>query len=152
MFRGINVISIDPKGRMAIPTRYREHLQQNNVTQLVSTIDTESPCLLLYPLPEWEIIEKKLEALSSFNKATRRIQRLLIGHATELEVDTSGRVLLPPLLREYAALDKRAMLVGQGKKFEIWDEQKWNDSRATWLVEAANNPGELPAELDSLSL
>lgn len=152
MFRGINVISIDPKGRMAIPMRYREHLQQNNIAQLVSTIDTESPCLLLYPLPEWEIIEKKLEALSSFNKATRRIQRLLIGHATELEVDTSGRVLLPPLLREYAALDKRAMLVGQGKKFEIWDEQKWNDSRATWLVEAANNPGELPAELDTLSL
>jgi MraZ protein len=152
VFRGINAISIDPKGRMAIPTRYREHLQQDSITQLVSTIDTESPCLLLYPLPEWEIIEKKLEALSSFNKATRRIQRLLIGHATELELDTSGRVLLPPLLREYAALDKRAMLVGQGKKFEIWDEQKWNDNRTTWLVDAANNTGELPAELDSLSL
>lgn len=135
-----------------MPARYRDDLQQSKVAQLVITIDTESPCLLLYPLPEWELIEAKLGALSSFNKATRRIQRLLIGHATELELDSSGRLLLPPLLREYAKLDKRVMLVGQGRKFEVWDEQKWNESRDSWLMEELDNQSELPPELHSLSL
>lgn len=151
MFRGINAVVVDPKGRMAMPARYREQLQQNNVTQLVVTIDTESPCLLLYPLPEWEIIEQKLQSLPSFNQAARRIQRLLIGHATELELDSNGRLLLPVLLREYAKLDKRVMLVGQARKFEIWDEIHWESHRANWLIDEGK-AAELPAELQSLAL
>lgn len=151
MFRGINLIGLDAKGRMAMPTRYREQLEGKD-NQVVVTIDTESPCLLIYPLKEWEIIEEKLQTLPSFNRAARRIQRLLIGHATELELDSNGRILLPPLLREYAKLDKRVMLVGQGKKFELWDEQQWQLGRTNWLTEESDSAGDLPEELKLLSL
>lgn len=147
MFRGITAIQLDIKGRMAMPARYREQLLAKS-TRLILTIDTESPCLLLYPFNEWEMIERKIEELPSFNGATRRIQRLLIGHATELEMDSSGRILLPPLLRDYAMLDKRIILVGQGKKFELWDEQKWAD----WLAEESEKTADLPTELQSVSL
>ena len=152
MFRGISAINLDVKGRLALPSRHRECLHEDYQGQLVVTIDTESTCLLLYPLEEWELIEKKLEALPSFNRAARRIQRLLIGHATELEMDTNRRVLLPPLLRDYAQLDKRVMLVGQGKKFEIWSEEQWLQQRAVWLAEEAEASDDLPADLQTLSL
>src|SRR3989338_5462927 len=131
MFRGINHINLDAKGRMAMPTRYRDRLQVDCNGQLIATIDPEAPCLLLYPFPEWEVIEQKIQALPSFNKATRRIQRLLIGHATELEIDNQGRILLPQSLREYAKLNKSIVLVGQGKKFELWDETLWHKQRDT---------------------
>ncbi len=151
MFRGINAIQVDDKGRMAIPTRYRHQLQTDAKAALILTIDTEERCLLLYPLPEWEVLEKKVQALPSFNKQARRIQRLLIGHATEVELDSHGRILLAPPLREYANLQKKAMLVGQGKKFEIWDEVRWHETREDWMKEGLGN-GPLPPELESLSL
>ena len=119
MFRGVNGINIDVKGRIVIPTRYRERLQESR-SCVVLTIDTEEKCLLLYPFAAWEDIESKLAELPSFNPQARRIQRLLIGHATEVELDNHGRILLPPLLREYAGLSKHAMLVGQGKKIRPW--------------------------------
>lgn len=154
MFRGINAINLDSKGRITMPTRYRERIQKDSAGELVITIDTEASCLLLYPLPEWEAIELKIEALPSFNRVTRRIQRLLIGHATEVELDSHGRILLPPLLREHAKLDKHVMLVGQGKKFELWDEQLWQEHRSSWLQEEAAREGDevLPDELQSLAL
>jgi MraZ protein len=150
-FRGINSILLDAKGRMALPSRYRDLLHKKKISTLVITIDTESSCLLLYALPEWEIIEEKLQALPSFNAAARRIQRLLIGHATELELDANGRLLLPSLLREYAKLDKSVMLVGQGKKFEVWDEHHWHTNRTSWLQEA-NSADKLPDEIQALAL
>ncbi|MGE3920501.1 MAG: division/cell wall cluster transcriptional repressor MraZ [Gammaproteobacteria bacterium] len=152
MFRGINSITIDPKGRVAIPARYREQIRQGRTYDLVATIDTESPCLLLYPTSEWELIEAKLQQLSSFNPATRRIQRLLLGHATELEMDNTGRVLLPPLLRDYASLDKKVILLGQGRKFELWDETVWEEQRERWLLEERNKMGEVPEELQHIAL
>ncbi len=153
MFRGIHAINLDGKGRMAIPTRYRERLLLDNNQQLVITIDTEDKCLLLYPLLEWEIIEKKIKALPSFNKATRRIQRLLIGHAVDADMDSHGRVLLPLPLREHAELAKRIVLVGQGNKFEIWAEDKWQQNRDEWLeAERGKQASDVPEELKSLSL
>ncbi len=153
MFRGINGVNIDAKGRIVMPTRYRERLQLDSRSQVILTIDTEERCLLLYPLTEWEEIEKKLAALPSFNPAARRIQRLLIGHATDAEMDGQGRILLPALLREYADLNKRAVLVGQGKKFELWDEAHWNKSRGHWLKEESNaDESILPEEVKSISL
>ena len=116
MFRGLHNINLDAKGRLAIPTKYREPLAELCGARLVVTIDTEERCLLIYPANEWEVIEAKIEALPSFNKAARRIQRLLIGHATDLELDGSGRILLPQPLREYAGLDKESVLMGQGKR------------------------------------
>lgn len=149
MFRGVNSISLDSKGRIAIPTRYREDLLARCAGRLIMTVDRDH-CLLLYPLPEWEIIESKLVRLSSFNTQTRRLQRLLIGHATECDMDGAGRILLPAPLREFATLDKDIMLIGQGNKFELWDQGVWNERRAEWL--AATDNEELPAELQSLSL
>jgi MraZ protein len=153
MFRGVNGINIDAKGRIVMPTRYRDRLQEVSCGRVVMTIDTEERCLLLYPLTAWEEIESKLAQLPSFNPQARRIQRLLIGHATETELDSHGRILLPPLLRDYAELKKHAMLVGQGKKFELWDEKHWQDRRSEWLSdENDNGSSELPEEMKSLSL
>lgn len=136
-----------------MPTRYRERLQRECHGTVVLTIDTEERCLLLYPQMEWEEIEKKIAALPSFNPAARRIQRLLIGHATDAEMDSHGRILLPSLLRDYAELQKHAILVGQGKKFELWDETHWNESRLKWLSEASNlDDSSLSDEIKSISL
>lgn len=153
MFRGINGLNIDVKGRMVMPTRYRERLQLDSRNTVILTIDTEERCLLLYPQPEWEVIEGKLAGLPSFNASARRIQRLLIGHATELEMDGQGRILLPPLLRDYAGISKKAVLVGQGRKFEVWDEAHWEARRGDWLREELDaNDATLPDEVKSISL
>lgn len=153
MFRGISSINIDGKGRMVMPTRCRERLQMDSKGLIVVTIDTEERCLLLYPITEWEEIERKLAGLPSFNPAARRIQRLLIGHATDVEMDSQGRVLLPTLLREYAGLKKSAVLVGQGKKFELWDEAHWDKCRGHWLEEESHSgDSALPDEVKSISL
>ncbi|ANG61945.1 MULTISPECIES: division/cell wall cluster transcriptional repressor MraZ [Marinobacterium] len=151
MFRGVNPINLDAKGRMAIPARYRQQIQAGCEGCLVATIDTEERCLLLYPLPEWEQIQQKIEALPSFNPAARRIQRLLIGHATDLEMDGSGRLLLTAPLREYAGLDKKVILLGQGRKFEIWSEDLWNQTREQYLKDVEGGMA-LPDELQTLSL
>ena len=151
MFRGINSVVLDVKGRIKLPARHRQLLPTDKAPEVVVTIDTESPCLLLYPLQEWELIEEKLQALPSFNPAARRIQRLLIGHATDLELDSNGRILLPSLLRDYANLEKEIRVVGQGKKIELWSASEWDEYRARWIMEAIK-PGDLPDELQSLAL
>lgn len=152
MFRGVTELSLDSKGRMAMPKRYRERLVDRSEGRLVVTIDTDERCLLLYPLPEWETIERKLDALPSFNAHARRVQRLLMGHATDAEMDGNGRVLIPPPLRQYAGMEKRAVLIGQGKKFELWDETQWAGKRDQWLAEETVGDEALPSELQNLSI
>ena len=149
-FRGVSNLNLDAKGRIVLPARYRERLLESCQGQLVVTIDTDQPCLLIYPLPEWESIEEKIEALPSFNPTTRRIQRLLIGHATEAEINATGRLLLSNPLRDYAHLDKKVVLIGQGKKFELWDDALWNARLETWLEDS--DSGEMPAALAELTL
>lgn len=151
MFRGVNTLQLDTKGRLAIPMRYRDTLAHHCNGQMVLTIDRDHS-LLLYPLPDWEEIERKLVKLPSFNKQARRLQRLLIGHAAECELDGNGRILLPPPLREFAGLNKSIVMIGQGNKFEIWSEEAWNENRAGWLSEGDEESGDLPAGIDSLSL
>jgi len=150
MFRGVNPINLDAKGRMALPSRYREMVYSHCEGRMVVTIDTEDRCLLLYPQPEWDEIQARIDALPSFNKAVRRIQRLLTGHATDLELDANGRMLLPAPLREYAQLDKKIVLLGQGNKFEIWSEALWSSTRDEYLQTEGED--EVPLELQSLSL
>lgn len=151
MFRGATQITLDAKGRLAVPARYRERVLARCEGQLICTVDQDH-CLLLYPLPDWEDIERKLMRLSSFNQSTRRLQRLMVGYASELEMDGHGRVLIPRELREFAGLDRQVMLLGQGNKFEIWDEQRWTERRDTWLSGDSGDGLDLPAELESLSL
>lgn len=151
MFRGAVTINIDAKGRMAMPMRFRDMCTLVSAGKLVITIDTEEACLMIYPLPEWELIQAKLEQLPSFNPEARRIQRLLIGHATDVELDGNGRILLPSVLRDYAQLEKKAILLGQGKKIELWSESLWNDRRDEYL-QIASKASELPDALHELSL
>ncbi|WP_457435297.1 division/cell wall cluster transcriptional repressor MraZ [Pseudomonas sp. TE3786] len=151
MFRGANAISLDAKGRLAMPSRYRDEIVSRSAGQLIVTIDAIDPCLCVYPLPEWEIIETKLRELPSLREETRRLQRLLIGNAVDIELDSAGRFLVPPRLREYAKLDKHAMLVGQLNKFQLWDENAWN-ALADADLAAIKQPGGLPDELRDLIL
>ena len=133
MFRGVNSISLDAKGRFAIPTKYREGLKDSCAGQLVLTIDISERCLLIYESPEWDEVERKLMKLPTFNKNARALQRVLVGHASEVEMDGQGRILLPAPLRDYAGLERQAVLVGQGNKFEMWDETTWNERRNAWI-------------------
>ena len=142
---------LDAKGRMAMPARYREQLVKSCSGHLVVTIDTNHRCLLLYPLPEWEQIERQIESLSSFDPMSQRVKHLLIGHANDLELDNSGRILLPQELRLYAQLEKHVCLIGQGKKLEIWDQDSWTDQRDHWLTDNTTE-GELPEKLRTLAL
>jgi MraZ protein len=151
VFRGANAISLDAKGRLAMPSRYRDELVSRCAGQLIVTIDAIDPCLCVYPLSEWELIENKLRELASFREENRRLQRLLIGNAVDLELDASGRFLVPPRLREYAKLDKRAMLVGQLNKFQLWDEDAWNAVADADLA-AIKQPGALSDDLRDLIL
>ena len=151
MFRGLSAVNLDAKGRLAIPMKYRQLLVDLCAGRLVATIDTEERCLLIYPEGEWYLIQAKIEALPSFNPSARRIQRLLIGHATDIELDANGRILLSQPLREYAQLDKETVLLGQGKKLELWSKDLWNSRRDDYIAEV-NSPDALPDELLNLSL
>lgn len=151
MFRGANAISLDAKGRLAMPSRYREELLARCAGQLIVTIDAIDPCLCVYPLAEWELIEAKLRQLPSLREESRRLQRLLIGNAADIELDGNGRFLVPPRLREHAHLDKHAMLVGQLNKFQLWDEAAWSAIADADLA-AIKQPGSLPEELRDLIL
>ena len=151
MLRGVNALNLDAKGRLAVPTRYRDRLHRLCEGQLVLTINNTERCLWLYPVNEWEEIERKLVNLPSLDASAQRLKRILIGHATDCELDGAGRVLIPGLLREFARLDKRAVMIGQGNKFEIWQEDLWNEQREQWLNQPLDE-GPLPVELESLSL
>jgi len=150
MFRGANKLTLDAKGRMVMPTRYRERLQELCGGKLVVTVDKDQ-CLLIYPLADWEEIERKLMRLPTLNPLARRLQRLMVGHATDLELDGHGRVLLPPKLREFAFLTRDAVLIGQGSRFELWDEARWNERQNEWLA-SEEIALDLPDELGNLSL
>lgn len=148
MFQGAAQLNLDSKGRLAIPARYRDMLLAHCGGQLVLTADADG-CLLLYPQPEWQPIREKLMQLSAFNPRIRSLQRFLVGHAEDVVMDASGRVLVSPTLRNYATLDKRVMLVGQGNKFEVWDEARWQGLHENM---AGFNDGNLPPELEGFTL
>jgi MraZ protein len=135
---------------MAVPVKYRQRLQDQCNGQMVVTM-YQDPCLFLYPLPEWETVEKRLSDLSPLDDAAQAIRRLMIGHATECEMDSHGRLLLPPLQRELAELEKELVLIGQGERFEIWNERAWSDQRQVWRDKAARlDKTQLSPELKAL--
>jgi len=146
---GGNTVNLDAKGRMALPTRYRQELTDSCEGRMVLTIHGDG-CLLLYPAPEWEEIERKLIRLPNQNPAIRRLQRMLLGHATEVEMDSHGRILLPPRLREFANLDKKVVLASLVNKFEIWNEEAWEENLRHWIDDGGAES--VPEALDNLSL
>jgi MraZ protein len=148
VFRGVTHLTLDNKGRLAIPAKHRSALADAGQRRIVLTADP-AHCLLVYPLAEWEPIQTRLMALSSFNERIRGLQRLLVGHADDVDIDGAGRILVPPALRQYAALDKHVILVGQGNKFELWDEPRWTEQTAQAIGFPVDG---LPPELDGFSL
>jgi MraZ protein len=150
VFRGGSAINLDAKGRMALPTRYRDTLIQRCEGCMVITVHDDG-CLLLYPRPEWEEIERKVMRLPNRSRRTRQLQRMLLGRATEVELDSHGRILIPPRLREFANLNKRVVLAGLGNKFEIWNEEDWEQGCDQWRADEENG-SDSPDPLDSLNL
>ena len=148
MFRGVAQLNLDSKGRLAVPARFRDAVNVRCSGHLVVTADSDR-CLLVYPLPDWEPIEQKLMALSSFNVQIRELQRRLVGYAEDVLIDTTGRILVPPALRQFAQLGKAVVLVGQGNKFELWNKDNWEQ-----LMDKAggSSAGGLPPELEGFSL
>ena len=153
MFRGVQHINMDAKGRIAMPAKHRDALQSEFSGQLIATVDVKDPCLLIYPLATWEGIEQKLQQLSSFDSTSRALQRRMLGNATELEMDpNNGRMLLPPALRNYAKFEKKLVLVGMGNKFELWNEDLWIDNDDQIIAEINSGEFEMPEEIKNLVL
>ena len=148
VFRGVAQLNLDAKGRLAVPSRYREALLVRCAGRLVITADVDK-CLLIYPQPDWEPIQQKLMSLSSLNPRIRDLQRQLIGYAEDIDMDAAGRVLVSPALRDFAALGKSVVFVSQGNKFELWDKEKWDQVLARG---AGFTDGDLPPELEGFSL
>lgn len=150
MFRGVFSVNLDAKGRMALPTRLRGGLHVHCEGRLVLTVHQDG-CLLLYPLPEWEDVERKVMRLPNQDHHTRQLQRMLLGHATDLEMDGHGRILIPPMLREFAVLEKKVVLAGLANKLEIWNEESWAKRRDAWS-ETEDAAGDMSDALRNLTL
>jgi MraZ protein len=157
MFRGSTQLALDGKGRLSIPAKYRERLMARCGGHLMLTADPTNGCLLLYPYPEWEVVEARINALPGMDPVSRQLKMLVVGSAEELELDSAGRILVPPMLRKYARLEKDVVLVGQDKKFALWSEPAWQAlfEQAAQLPEMLNDAarsGTLPEELKGFSL
>lgn len=140
MFRGINPVTVDAKGRLAVPAKYRDRVTARCEGLMVLTVHPFDRCLLLYPLPDWEVIESQVNALpNSTSRQARRLQHLMVGYATEVELDSANRLLLPAMHREHADLEKRLILVGQGHKFELWSESRWTQMTESYLADAGDD-------------
>ncbi len=151
-FQGYSPLSLDAKGRLAIPARYRERLRDCCAARLVITINPQERCLWVYPRNEWLVIAGQLARLPTLNRQNQTMKRLLLGRASEVEMDAQGRVLLSAELREYANLDKRVVLSGDGRKFELWDEARYNELFNGWLEEVAEPGSDLSEGLEQLAL
>ncbi len=148
MFRGATSLNLDAKGRLVLPAKHREAVLLESAGNLVLTAHPHR-CLLLYPEPAWEPIQTKMMALSSFDRQSSALQRLLVGFAEDASLDSAGRMLVSPVLREFAGLDKEVMLVGQGSHFELWNMEAWRAQ----LVQVMQDDGFImPTELEGFSL
>lgn len=152
MFRGFSAVSIDSKGRLAVPIRFRDRLAVIAGGCLVQTLNPLDRSLWLYPLSEWELIETKLADLSDFDKQSRRAKQMMRGYATDCQLDAQGRILLIPELRDYASIKKQSVILGQGNKFEIWNQASWEEQRDHWLQQVGNEGDEPSDPLKGLSL
>ena len=151
MFRGYDELTMDAKGRIGLPTRYHERVQAECQGKFVLTVDIRESCLVLYPLNEWEAIEARFNSLPTSSAAMTQLKRRILGYATEINLDSAGRFLVSPELRQFAHLDKSVVLAGQGKKCEIWHKPSWDALQAD-LLNADFSAAELAQAIDSLAL
>jgi MraZ protein len=148
MFSGASHLSVDAKGRLAIPTRYRDALAAPGQNAAVITADP-SGCLLLFPIDAWTPFEARVSALPNLNPRVKALQRMWLGYRSDLEIDNAGRVLISPELREYAKFDRKVQMIGQGDRFELWSERGWQE-----VIELAQRTmrEDPPAELAGFSV
>ena len=149
MFQGATALSLDAKGRMAVPSRHRDALTVASAGRLILTTHPHR-CLLLYPEPAWAPIRDKILAAPSFDPRSAAAKRVLVGNARDEEMDGAGRLLIAPELREYAALEKQVWLVGMGSHFEIWSDAGWK--RQYEVADAALSANEPPPGFEDISL
>ncbi len=125
MFRGRYEHSLDAKGRLALPAAFKKALSKTGDEILIVTTHISSPCLVAYPPGEWEAFEQRLAKLPQFEPSVMMLRRLYVGGAMECAIDKQGRMLIPPVLREYANLEREACWVGGMKTLEIWSKKSW---------------------------
>lgn len=150
IFRGRFEYTIDPKGRVNVPARFREQLAESGQESVVIT--NYQNCIYAYPAGEWERIEQKLAAnVSSVNRKKNAFVRFFLGGAVEVAPDKQGRILIPPSLRGYAGLERDVVMIGMPNRFEIWDRERWNVEVGRFEKEGIEDP-ELAREIDSLGI
>ena len=145
-FHGAAVITLDAKGRIAIPTRHRDALLDGG-RSLVLTAHPEG-CVLIYPAHAWEPVRARVEEFPSFDPKASWWKRVLLGFEEHIVPDGTGRILLPSALRQHAKLERDAMMVGQGRYFELWDSALWSAK----LGQALAGGGAPPAGMEGFSL
>ena len=131
MFQGSSALTLDAKGRISIPTRHRDALQNQADGKLTLTRHPDG-CLLMYPRPVWE---ERREQIAKFPMSARALQRLLLGNAQDVELDSAGRILVAPELRAAAGLKREVMMMGLGEHFELWDAEALAQSEAEALAQ-----------------
>jgi len=149
MFQGATALTLDAKGRLAIPARHRDALAAASGGQLVLTAHPHG-CLLLFPAPAWEPIRDKILKTSSFDVRAAALKRVLVGNALDMEMDSAGRLLIAPELRQHAKLDKVVRFVGMGTHFELWGEEGWQ--RQNEVAQAAAVGDQPPAGFEDIAL
>lgn len=149
MFQGATQLSLDAKGRLAVPTRHRERIQAEAKGLMVLTAHPHG-CLLLYPEPAWQPIRDKILAAPSFDPRSAAAKRVLVGNAREIELDAAGRILIAPELRSYAGFDKEVWMVGMGTHFELWSDAGWRRQHEAALEALASETP--PPGFEGLSL
>ena len=147
MLQGASQLSLDDKGRLAVPTRHRETLLAGGRSVVLAA--HPDSCLALFPRRDWEPVATKLQSLSSFDPNVRMWQRLLVGFAEDVELDSQARILISPALRKFAGLKKEILLIGRGSHFEIWDTAAWEAKLEQDLPRAASQP---PAGSENFTL
>ncbi len=125
MFLGSSYLNLDAKGRVAIPTKYRDAIKGDNEGELVLTADHAGECLVLYPLSKWMDTQASIRKLPNMNKGVKNLMRTVFGYATEVKMDGQGRIMVSEPLRDFGKFDKKVVLVGQVDKFELWSEDAW---------------------------
>lgn len=150
IFRGRFEYTIDPKGRVNIPSRFREQLAESGQDTFVIT--NNENCIFAYPVEDWERIEQKLAStVSSLNRKKNAFMRFFVGGAVEVAPDKQGRILIPPSLRGYAGLERDIVIIGMPNRFEIWDRERWNVEVGRFEKEGIEDP-DLAREIDQLGI
>ncbi len=140
MFRGLSKLNINASGRIAIPTKFRDEIASDEYKgQMILTASHSSRCLVLYPMTKWLDTEQTILRLPNLSKTVQTMKRLVLGYATDAEMDGQGRIMIPAPLREHAGIDKKVAFVGQGEVFELWNENAWDVECARGVDEMLGN-------------